>query len=92
MLFNDPWAVNRAGWAAPGLFIVGTLILVVFAVGYVQMAKRVTAAGGFYSFTSHGFGQSIGLGVAITIAACYILFSAAEAGIAVYFANTTLIA
>lgn len=90
MLFNDPLAIYGAGWAAPALFVIGTVILVIFAIGYVQMAKRVTAAGGFYSFASHGFGQIVGLGVALTIAACYISFSAAEAGIAAYFANTTL--
>ena len=46
----------------------------VFSVGYVAMARRVTAAGGFYSFASHGFGQTIGMGVALLIAACYLIF------------------
>ena len=64
MLFNDPWAVFGGGWAAPSAFIVATVGFTVFSVGYIAMARRVTAAGGFYSFASHGFGQTIGMGVA----------------------------
>ena len=54
------------------------------------MARRVTAAGGFYSFASHGFGQTIGMGVALLIAACYLIFSAGVTGVTAYFANTTI--
>ena len=89
MLFNDFWAVYGGGWAAPGAFIIATLAFTVFSVGYVAMAKRVTAAGGFYSFTSHAFGQSMGMGVALLIAACYTIFAAGVTGVTAYFANTT---
>jgi len=57
MLFNTPWAVYGAGYAAPASFIVATVVLTIFSVGYIEMARRVSAAGGFYSFVSHGFGQ-----------------------------------
>jgi amino acid transporter len=90
MLFNDPWAVYGAGWAAPSAFIVATVAFFVFSIGYVQMAKRVTAAGGFYSFVSHGFGQTLGMGTAVLIAGCYIFFSAGVAGVTAYFTNATL--
>jgi amino acid transporter len=66
-----------------------TVAFTVFSVGYVAMARRVTAAGGFYSFTSHGFGQSMGMGVALLIAACYTLFAAGVTGVTAYFANAT---
>ncbi len=90
MLFNDPWAVYGGGWAAPSAFIVATVAFFVFSIGYVQMAKRVTAAGGFYSFVSHGFGQVLGMGTAVLIAGCYIFFSAGVAGVTAYFTNATL--
>ena len=90
MLFNDPWAVYGAGWAAPSAFIVATVAFFVFSIGYVQMAKKVTAAGGFYSFVSHGFGQVAGMGTAILIAGCYIFFSAGVAGVTAYFLNATM--
>ena len=90
MLFNDPWAVFGGGWAAPSAFIIATVGFTVFSVGYIAMARRVTAAGGFYSFASHGFGQTIGMGVALLIAACYLIFSAGVTGVTAYFANTTI--
>jgi amino acid transporter len=89
MLFNDYWAVYGGGWAAPSAFIMATVAFTVFSVGYVAMARRVTAAGGFYSFTSHGFGQSAGMGVALLIAACYTLFTAGVTGVTAYFGNAT---
>ena len=90
MLFNDFWAVYGGGWAAPSAFIIATVAFTVFSVGYVAMARRVTAAGGFYSFTSHAFGQSAGMGVALLIAACYTIFAAGVTGVTAYFANTTV--
>ncbi len=64
LLFNVPVIVSGAGWAGPAAFIVALVMLLVFTVGYVEMTKRVTSAGGFYSFVSHGFGQTLGLGTA----------------------------
>ena len=90
MLFNDPWAVFGGGWAAPSAFIIATIGFTVFSVGYIAMARRVTAAGGFYSFASHGFGQTIGMGVALLIAACYLIFAAGVTGVTAYFANSTI--
>jgi amino acid transporter len=90
MLFNTPWAVYGAGYAAPASFIVATIVLTVFSVGYIEMARRVSAAGGFYSFVSHGFGQVAGLATAVTIAFCYVIFTGSVVGVTSYFANTTI--
>ena len=89
MLFNDFWAVYGGGWAAPSAFIIATFGFTIFSVGYVAMARRVTAAGGFYSFVSHAFGQSLGMGTALLITACYTIFAAGVTGVTAYFANTT---
>jgi amino acid transporter len=90
MLFNTPWAVYGAGYAAPASFIVATVVLTIFSVGYIEMARRVSAAGGFYSFVSHGFGQVMGLGTAVTITLCYVIFTGSVTGVTSYFANTTI--
>jgi amino acid transporter len=90
MLFNDYWAVFGGGWAAPSAFIMATVAFTVFSVGYVAMARRVTAAGGFYSFVSHAFGQSLGMGTALLIAACYTIFAAGVTGVTAYFAHATV--
>src|ERR1700742_4390957 len=76
MLFNDYWAVYGGGWAAPSAFIMATVAFTIFSVGYVAMARRVTAAGGFYSFTSHGLGQSVAAGAGPLIFMCYVAFAA----------------
>ena len=67
-----------------------TVVLTIFSVGYIEMARRVTAAGGFYSFMSHGFGQVPGLGTAMTITLCYVIFTGSVTGVTSYFANTTI--
>ena len=55
MLFNTPLVVGYGnGLGAPAAFIFATVILTVFSVGYVAMSRKVTTAGGFYSYISHG--------------------------------------
>ena len=66
MLFNTPVAVLGAGWAAPATFWIACVVLTLFSVGYVEMARRVTAAGGFYSFISQASARSSGMGSAVT--------------------------
>lgn len=41
LLFNVPVIVSGAGWAVPAAFIVATLMLLVFSVGYLEMARQV---------------------------------------------------
>jgi hypothetical protein len=42
ILFNVPVIVSGADWAVPAAFIVALAMLLVFTVGYVEMARRVT--------------------------------------------------
>jgi amino acid transporter len=90
LLFNVSVIVSGAGWAAPAAFLVATVMLMVFSVGYIEMSRRVTTAGGFYSFVSHGFGQTLGLGTATVVTASYSILAASIIGVFGYFANTTI--
>ncbi len=54
---------NGAGIA--GTFGVVTIILLVFAVGYVAMSRHVTNAGAFYAFAAQGLGGRVGGGAAL---------------------------
>src|SRR5215212_4820108 len=90
MLFNVPVAVLGGGFAAPAAFLVATIVLTIFAVGYIEMARTVTAAGGFYSFVTHGFGSILGMGTAALISLCYVIFSCAVLGVTGYFASTSV--
>jgi amino acid transporter len=54
---------NGAGIA--GTFGLVTIILLLFAVGYVAMSRHVTNAGAFYAFAAQGLGGCIGGGAAL---------------------------
>ena len=90
MLFNVPVAVNGGGWSAPAAFGIATIALTIFSVGYIAMSRRVTSAGGFYTFVSRGLGRVPGVGSGVLIAICYIIFCAAVVGVMGYFASTTV--
>jgi amino acid transporter len=90
MMFNVPVAVSGGGYAVPAAFIIATVALTIFSTGYIEMARRVTAAGGFYTFISRGLGQVMGMGAGLLIAFCYIIFAAAVTGVGSYFASTSV--
>jgi amino acid transporter len=90
MMFNDPLSGLGIGISVPSAFWVAAISFTLFSVGYVEMARRVTTAGGFYSYTSYGFGRIIGLGTAIGIVVAYALFAVGVNGVTTYFANTSL--
>lgn len=89
MLFNVPIAVLGGGSGAPAAFMIATVVLTIFSVGYIEMSRRVTAVGGFYTFITRGLGPVAGLGSGILIALCYIVFSAAVTGVLGYFTATS---
>lgn len=90
MMFNVPVAVSGGGYAVPAAFLVATIALTIFSTGYIEMARRVTSTGGFYTFISRGLGNVPGLGSGILIALCYVIFAAAVTGVLGYFASTTI--
>jgi len=91
MLFNVPIAVGYGnGIGAPAAFLVATIILLIFSVGYAAMAAKVTAVGGFYSFISHGLGRELGMGFGFGSVVAYSVFEASLAGGFAYFANLDL--
>ena len=81
MLFNTPISVGFGnGIGTPAGFAFATIILTIFSVGYVEMSRRVTAAGGFYSFISHGLGRELGMASGISAFLAYCVFEASLAG------------
>ena len=81
---------NGAGMATPLIYALTTVILLIFTVGFAQMAKRITSAGAFYTFTVHGLGRHVGLGAGFTILASYSMISAAIAGGFGFYASALL--
>jgi amino acid transporter len=88
MLFNTPIAVGFGnGIGAPAGFLVATIVLTVFSVGYVAMSRKVTAAGGFYSFISHGLTRELGMASGFAMVAAYSVFEVSLVGGFAYFAS-----
>src|SRR2546421_11528716 len=91
MLSNTPISVGFGnGIGTPAGFLFATIVLTIFSVGYAAMAQKITAAGGFYSFISHGLGRELGLGSAVTSPVAYSVFEASLAGGIAYFATLKL--
>src|ERR1700761_146187 len=75
MLFNTPISVGFGnGVGTPAGFIFAAIVLVIFGVGYVAMARKVTTAGGFYSFISHGLTRELGMASGFAMVAAYSVF------------------
>jgi amino acid transporter len=88
MLFNVPFATGfGTGLYTPAAFLFATIILTIFTIGYVAMARKMRAAGGFYTFISHGLGRELGLATGITGAIAYSLFEVSLLGGFSYFAS-----
>ena len=79
-----------AGMATALTYATTTAILLIFSIGFAQMAKRITSAGAFYTFTSAGLGRPAGLAVGFTILAGYSMISPAIAGGFGFYASALL--
>ncbi len=80
MVFNVPVVVLGSGFAAPAAFLVATVVLTIFSVGYIEMARRVSSIGGFYTFITRGLGPTAGLASGLLIGFCYMIFAAGVSG------------
>jgi amino acid transporter len=88
MLFNTPISVGYGnGIGTPAGFIFAAVVLAVFGVSYVAMARKVTTAGGFYSFISHGLGRELGMASGLTMVVAYSVFEVSLVGGFAYFAD-----
>jgi amino acid transporter len=88
MLFNTPISVGFGnGIGTPAGFIFAAIVLTIFGVSYVAMARKVTTAGGFYSFISHGLSRELGMASGFAMVAAYSVFEVSLVGGFAYFAQ-----
>lgn len=91
MLGNVPFAAGYGiGIHTPAAFLLATIVLTIFSIGYAAMAARVSSVGGFYSFISQGLGREFGMSAGISSLACYSLFEASLTGLFAFFGNQFL--
>ena len=88
MLFNTPISVGFGnGIGTPAGFLIAAVVLTIFGVGYVAMARKVTTAGGFYSFISHGLNRELGMATGFLMVVAYSVFEVSLVGGFAYFAS-----
>jgi amino acid transporter len=88
MLFNTPISVGFGnGIGTPAGFFFATVVLTIFGVGYVAMSRKVTTAGGFYSFISHGLTRELGMASGFLMVSAYSVFEVSLVGGFAYFAS-----
>ncbi|NLU74026.1 APC family permease [Streptomyces sp. HNM0575] len=76
---NVPLAVgNGPGAGAPVGFALASLILLVFAVGFVTMTPHVPEAGAFYAYATRGLGDRVGVG---TAGVALVAYTAVQVGV-----------
>ena len=89
MVGNVPIAIGFGnGISAPAGYLVATIILGLFALGYSAMARHITATGAFYGYISHGLGRVVGMGAGALTTLAYVVFEAALVGIFSFFASS----
>jgi hypothetical protein len=60
MVGNVPISVGFGNGAyTPASYLVATVVLSLFALGYSAMARHITATGAFYGFISFGLGRVV---------------------------------
>ncbi|MFI1990305.1 APC family permease [Actinoplanes sp. NPDC020271] len=78
--------VVPTGLAVTGLtgisiaFIAVALVLAIFSVGYVAMARHISNAGAFYAYVSRGLGRPVGVGASWVALLAYNMFQVASYG------------
>lgn len=82
-------AVGNGG-GMPGSFLIATAILLLFAVGYAQMARTLVSAGGFYAFVVRGMGRPFGLAAGFVAMLGYNCFVAGAIGTSGFFTATVV--
>ncbi|MEE6166682.1 MULTISPECIES: APC family permease [unclassified Mycolicibacterium] len=88
MTANLPVAVGFGnGSGAPAGFIIATVVLTIFSIGFVALARHITAAGAFYTFVSRGWSRIPGLAAGIMSMFVYMIMEAGVIGVFSAFAH-----
>ncbi|NKX53092.1 APC family permease [Arthrobacter mobilis] len=82
-------ALGNGGGMA-GAFLIATVILLLFAVGYAQMSKKLVSAGGFYAFVVKGLGRPMGVVAGFIAMLGYNCFVAGAIGTSGFFTATVM--
>lgn len=78
MFFNVPNMAAQAGASVPLVFLLSSIGLILFGVTIVYFARRLSSAGGFYTWISHGLGKNTAFQGGWLMLGGYAIFEAAS--------------
>src|SRR5690348_5077541 len=67
------FAIDFAGKVAPLAYLITMAIILVFAVGFTTMTRRIPRPGAFYAYITVGLGRAAGLGSAFVATPSYLM-------------------
>ncbi len=86
MIGNVPLAlVYGNGAGLPVAYLLATIVLICFSIGYAAMSRRVINTGAFYTYISRALGKEVGVGAAYLALTSYTAMSCGLAGAFGYF-------
>ena len=77
MLFNVPIMASQAGAATPLVFALSAVGILLLGIPVVYFSRRLSSAGGFYTWVRHGLGSGAAFQVGWLMLGAYALFEAA---------------
>src|SRR5216683_3117419 len=80
MLFNVPAMASQAGATTPLVFLLSGIGLLILGVSIVYLSRRLTSAGGFYTWVRHSLGKGTAFQAGWLMMGGYALFEASLLG------------
>jgi amino acid transporter len=80
MLFNVPAMASQAGATTPLVFLLSGIGLMLLGVAIVYLSRRLTSAGGFYTWVRHSLGKRTAFQAGWLMMGGYALFEASLLG------------
>ena len=91
MVGNVPLALKLGnGPGLPGAFVLATVVLLCFAVGYAAMSRKIVNTGAFYTYVARGLGKPPAVAVAFVAVLSYNALAAGLVGAFGYFGAVVL--
>lgn len=69
------FVIAPVGQSAPISWVIATIVLLIFSVGYTTMTRHIPRPGAFYAYISAAFGRTPGVGAAYLATLSYILIA-----------------
>ena len=90
MLFNVPTMASQAGATTPLVFLLSGIGLLLLGVSIVYLSRRLTSAGGFYTWVRHSLGKGTAFQAGWLMMGGYALFEASLLGAFGSYTNSSI--